>query len=65
MCFCIKDGVFIDGACGTGGILTVAEEYMKAIADECGKKDLITWGNIKKEEITDGLLVGIIREVRR
>lgn len=27
-----------DGACGTGGILTVAEQRMKSIADECGKK---------------------------
>jgi len=27
-----------DGACGTGGILTVAEHRMKSIADECGKK---------------------------
>lgn len=27
-----------DGACGTGGILTVAEARMKSIADECGKK---------------------------
>lgn len=26
-----------DGACGTGGILTVAEARMKSIADECGK----------------------------
>jgi type I restriction enzyme M protein len=27
-----------DGACGTGGILTVAEARMKSIADECGKR---------------------------
>jgi len=27
-----------DGACGTGGILTVAEQRMKSIANECGKR---------------------------
>lgn len=27
-----------DGACGTGGILTVAEQRIKSIADECGKR---------------------------
>ncbi len=27
-----------DGACGTGGILTIAQERIKEIAQECGKK---------------------------
>ena len=29
---CIKDYVFIDGACGTGGMLTVGEEHIKLLA---------------------------------
>ena len=36
----IKDTTYriYDGACGTGGILTVAEEHMKSIAEDYGKK---------------------------
>lgn len=34
----IKDGVKIDGACGTGGMLTVAEERIQEIAKEMDKK---------------------------
>lgn len=35
---CIKDSVFIDGACGTGGMLTVAQERLLTLAARRGKK---------------------------
>ena len=36
----IQDGIYLlyDGACGTGGMLTVAEETLKELAEERGKK---------------------------
>ena len=36
----IKDGTYLcyDGACGTGGMLTVAQARLKALADATGKK---------------------------
>jgi Type I restriction-modification system methyltransferase subunit len=34
---CIKDSVFIDGACGTGGMLTVSQERLTALASQRGK----------------------------
>lgn len=35
---CIKDVTLIDGACGTGGMLTVAQDRLNRIAAENGKK---------------------------
>ena len=35
---CIKDGKKIDGACGTGGMLTVAQDRLQKIAAQTGKK---------------------------
>lgn len=35
---CIKDSVFIDGACGTGGMLTVAQDRLLTLAQRRGKE---------------------------
>ncbi|WP_169981741.1 class I SAM-dependent DNA methyltransferase [Microbispora sp. H10836] len=40
----IKGGTYLlyDGACGTGGMLTVAEETLRSLAAEHGAKDIVT-----------------------
>lgn len=35
---CIKDSVLIDGACGTGGMLTVAQNRLLELAKKHGKE---------------------------
>ena len=37
---CIKDRVLLDGACGTGGMLTVAQDRLETLALRRNKKSI-------------------------